>query len=144
MSGWNQPTAPVTPLWTSAEIASVTGGTAHGAFDAAGVSFDSREVAAGDLFVALGGEATDGHRFVDQAFAAGAAGALVSRAIDRPHIRVPDTMHGLESLGGAARAHRRPDLRSHRVGRQDRDQGGALRSARTRGARKGASLGEEL
>ena len=42
-------------------------------------TFDSREVGPGDLFIALKGEATDGHRFVDQAFAAGAAGALVSR-----------------------------------------------------------------
>ena len=44
-----------------------------------GVAFDSREVGPGDLFVALKGEATDGHRFVDQAFAAGAAGAMVER-----------------------------------------------------------------
>ena len=46
--------------------------------------FDSREVGPGDLFIALKGEATDGHRFVDQAFAQGAAGALVSEDVDAP------------------------------------------------------------
>ena len=49
-----------------------------------GVTFDSREVEPGDLFIALKGEATDGHRFVDKAFAAGAAGALVSETVDGP------------------------------------------------------------
>jgi UDP-N-acetylmuramoyl-tripeptide--D-alanyl-D-alanine ligase len=43
-----------------------------------GVTFDSREVGPGDLFLALKGETTDGHRFLDQAFAQGAAGAIVS------------------------------------------------------------------
>ena len=51
-------------LWTSDEIAAAVGGTAHGSFEASGVAFDSREIGPGDLFVALKGEATDGHRFV--------------------------------------------------------------------------------
>jgi UDP-N-acetylmuramoyl-tripeptide--D-alanyl-D-alanine ligase len=51
-------------LWTAAEIAEATGGTAHGDFLVSGVAIDSREVIPGDLFVALTGEATDGHRFV--------------------------------------------------------------------------------
>lgn len=41
------------------------------------VAVDSRQVGQGDLFVALRGERTDGHRFVSEAFARGAAGALV-------------------------------------------------------------------
>jgi len=41
---------------------------------------DSREIAAGSLFVALLGDRIDGHAFVDEAFAAGAAGAIVSIA----------------------------------------------------------------
>jgi UDP-N-acetylmuramoyl-tripeptide--D-alanyl-D-alanine ligase len=68
-----------------------------------GVAFDSREVGEGDLFVALGGETTDGHRFLDQAFAQGAAGVLVSRETPHPHIRVADSFAGLNALGRAAR-----------------------------------------
>ena len=64
-------------LWTSEEIEAAVGGTAHGAFEASGVAFDSREVEPGHLFVAMKGEATDGHLFLDKAFAAGAAGAIV-------------------------------------------------------------------
>ncbi|HEX8308014.1 MAG TPA: UDP-N-acetylmuramoyl-tripeptide--D-alanyl-D-alanine ligase [Allosphingosinicella sp.] len=90
-------------LWTSAEIAAAVGGTAHGAFEATGVAFDSREVEAGHLFVAMKGEATDGHLFLDKAFAAGAAGAIVSEEIDRPHVRVADTSAALDALGRAAR-----------------------------------------
>jgi UDP-N-acetylmuramoyl-tripeptide--D-alanyl-D-alanine ligase len=42
-----------------------------------GVATDSRDLRAGSLFVALPGDRTDGHRFVEEAFAAGASGALV-------------------------------------------------------------------
>ncbi|HWT12458.1 MAG TPA: UDP-N-acetylmuramoyl-tripeptide--D-alanyl-D-alanine ligase [Allosphingosinicella sp.] len=92
------------PLWTSAEIAAATGGSARGDFAAAGVAFDSREIGRGDLFVALRGEATDGHRFVEQAFAAGAAGAIVSTDVAQPHVRVADTGRALDDLARAARA----------------------------------------
>nr|WP_317894216.1 UDP-N-acetylmuramoyl-tripeptide--D-alanyl-D-alanine ligase [uncultured Sphingomonas sp.] len=94
----------MTPLWTSAEIAAATGGTASAEFAVGGVTFDSREVAPGDLFVALSGEATDGHRFLDGSFARGAAGALVSADTPHPSVRVEDTMAGLEALAWAARA----------------------------------------
>ena len=43
------------------------------------VVIDSRQVAQGDVFVALPGERADGHEFVAQAFARGAIAALVSR-----------------------------------------------------------------
>jgi UDP-N-acetylmuramoyl-tripeptide--D-alanyl-D-alanine ligase len=91
-------------LWSSFDIADAVDGEVEGAFSATGVAFDSREVGAGDLFIALRGEATDGHRFVDRAFAAGAAGAIVSAPIDQPHVRVADTTAALEALGRAARA----------------------------------------
>ena len=90
-------------LWTSAEIARATGGTASSAFEAAGVTFDSREVGRGDLFVAMPGTVHDGHKFVDDAFAAGAAGALVSQPVGGPHILVADTFAALEALARAAR-----------------------------------------
>jgi UDP-N-acetylmuramoyl-tripeptide--D-alanyl-D-alanine ligase len=94
----------MTPLWTAAEIAEATGGSVQGDFAAKGVAFDSREVESGDLFIALAGETTDGHRFIDKAQAAGAAGALVSAEVPLPHVRVADTMAALNDLGRVARA----------------------------------------
>ncbi|PWG03960.1 UDP-N-acetylmuramoyl-tripeptide--D-alanyl-D-alanine ligase [Sphingosinicella humi] len=94
----------MTPLWTSHEIAEAVEGAAHGAFEANGVAFDSREIRKGDLFIAMKGEATDGHRFLGQAFAAGAAGALVSQEIAEPHVHAADTFRALNDLGRAARA----------------------------------------
>ncbi|MDB5678348.1 UDP-N-acetylmuramoyl-tripeptide--D-alanyl-D-alanine ligase [Sphingomonas bacterium] len=90
--------------WTSAAIADATGGAASAAFDVSGVTFDSREVGPGDLFVALTGESTDGHKFLDQAFERGAAGALVSKKTAHPNVRVADTFAGLEALAEASRA----------------------------------------
>lgn len=91
-------------LWTSAEIAAATGGTASAEFAVDAVAFDSREVGPGALFFALTGETTDGHRFLDQAFASGAAGAVVSRATAHPHVLTDDTMAALEDLARASRA----------------------------------------
>ncbi|WP_237164917.1 UDP-N-acetylmuramoyl-tripeptide--D-alanyl-D-alanine ligase [Paraurantiacibacter namhicola] len=90
-------------LWTSAEIAAATGGTASAAFQVSGVEMDSRDVRPGDLFVALKGEAMDGHRFIDKAFAAGAAAAIVDRPVDWPHVLVKDTGAALEALAAASR-----------------------------------------
>jgi UDP-N-acetylmuramoyl-tripeptide--D-alanyl-D-alanine ligase len=58
-----------------------------------GVSTDTRTLAAGDLFVALTGPNFDGHGFLSQAIAKGAAGALLSRALETslPYVRVDDT-----------------------------------------------------
>jgi UDP-N-acetylmuramoyl-tripeptide--D-alanyl-D-alanine ligase len=94
----------VTALWTSDEIAEAVGGEANGRFEAEGVAFDSREVGTGDLFLALKGEATDGHRFVGQALGAGAAGVVVSERVEAPHVLVADTNKALNELGRASRA----------------------------------------
>ena len=54
------------PLWTCEELLAATGGRLGGArFDATGVSFDSREIGPGELFVALKGE-RDGHAFAQK------------------------------------------------------------------------------
>jgi len=90
-------------LWTSDEIAAATGGTASARFEVTGVTFDSREVQPGDLFVAMPGTVHDGHRFVDGAFAAGAAGAIVSQPVGGPHVLVDDTFAALQALGRASR-----------------------------------------
>lgn len=92
------------PLWTSAEIAAATGGVASAEFAVTGVAFDSREVGPGDLFVAMKGEASDGHLYLDQAFAQRAAGAIVSEPCAHPHVLVADSFTALQMLGRASRA----------------------------------------
>ncbi|MEQ6248431.1 UDP-N-acetylmuramoyl-tripeptide--D-alanyl-D-alanine ligase [Sulfitobacter sp. HNIBRBA3233] len=95
-------------LWTAAEAAEATGGRAQGDWHCDGVSIDTRTLVAGDLFVALSA-ARDGHDFVAQALAGGAAAALVSRvpegvAPDAPLLIVDDVLEGLRALGAAGRA----------------------------------------
>jgi UDP-N-acetylmuramoyl-tripeptide--D-alanyl-D-alanine ligase len=90
-------------LWTSEEIAAATGGTASAAFEVTGVTFDSREVGPGDLFIAMPGTVHDGHEFVPQAIASHAAGLIVSRPVNHPHVLVGDTAKALQDLGRASR-----------------------------------------
>ncbi|MEH6789060.1 UDP-N-acetylmuramoyl-tripeptide--D-alanyl-D-alanine ligase [Parasphingorhabdus sp.] len=91
-------------LWTSAAIAEATDGKPSAAFTVQGVAFDSREIGPGDLFVALKGEHSDGHLHVDQAFASGASGAIVSQPVEGPHILVADTAKALDALAAASRS----------------------------------------
>ncbi len=93
----------VTALWTSAEIEAATGGRATEPFEVTGVTFDSREIERGHLFVAMPGTVAEGHQFVAGAFAAGAAAALVSQAVDGPHVLVSDVAKALTDLAIAAR-----------------------------------------
>lgn len=91
-------------LWTSSELAEATAGTASAEFSVTGVAFDSREIQPGDLFIAMRGEATDGHLFIDRAMAAGAAGVICEQPVDHPHVLVADSAAALTALGHAARA----------------------------------------
>jgi len=75
------------------------------------VSTDSRAIVPGDLFIALRGERFDGHAFIAQVAAAGAAGAIVAAdavadlsAAGLPLIVVPDTRLALGQLAAAWRA----------------------------------------
>ena len=97
-------------LWTSDEIAAATRGVASQRFVAIGVTFDSREVGPGDLFVAMPGTAYDGHMFVDAAFEAGAAGAIVSQPVNGPHVLVDDVFAALQALGRASRERSRATI----------------------------------
>ena len=63
-------------------VKSVSGSTAT---DITGITYDSRHVSTGHLFVALRGEKVDGHQFIDQAVDAGAA------ALSRPEPYVSST-----------------------------------------------------
>lgn len=92
------------PLWSAAEVAAATGGVLHGDDrPITGLTYNSREIVPGDLFLALKGE-RDGHQFASGAFASGAAAALVEHPVKGgPCVVVPDTLRGLEALGVAAR-----------------------------------------
>ena len=70
------------------------------------VGTDSRTLRAGDLFVALRGPRFDGHAFVADVLAGGAAGAIVERGRvqeDARTIAVPDTLAALQRLAHAVR-----------------------------------------
>lgn len=99
------------PLWSAAEVAAATGGVLQGDDrPITGLTYNSREIVPGDLFLALKGE-RDGHQFAGGAFASGAAAALVEHLVDGgPCVVVPDTLRGLEALGVAARE-RAPHVR---------------------------------
>ncbi len=64
------------------------------------VSTDSRQVTAGDLFVALRGERFDGHEYLNDAYDKGARAAMVEKAVSSefPQILVPDTERALGQL----------------------------------------------
>ncbi len=93
-------------MWTASELVEATGGTLSVPFDANGVSIDTPDAGAGRLFVALVGEGRDGHAFVADALAKGAAGAMVhdDASPAAPVLRVDDTLAALARLGGFARA----------------------------------------
>ncbi|MWV54490.1 UDP-N-acetylmuramoyl-tripeptide--D-alanyl-D-alanine ligase [Chlorobium phaeovibrioides] len=78
------------------------------------VSIDSRKVEEGGIFVALPGERTDGHRFVDDVFRRGARMVMVSREWysasgsplpppGRGTLVVQDTVSGLQQLAAIYR-----------------------------------------
>lgn len=89
----------------ASEVAAATGGTLHGG-DAAieGASFDSRTLQPGQLFVPLVA-ARDGHDFVADAVARGAAATLASRPVEVPIpvVTVADTAAALLDLAAWAR-----------------------------------------
>jgi UDP-N-acetylmuramoyl-tripeptide--D-alanyl-D-alanine ligase len=102
-------------LWTSAEAQSATLGEATRAFEVTGLSIDTRTLKPGDLFVALKGDARDGHEFVRAAFDARAGAALVTHApaniaTDSALLLVSNTQRGLEDLARASRARSRAKI----------------------------------
>ena len=71
-----------------------------------GVGTDSRTLRRGDLFVALVGDRFDGHQFLAEALATGAAGALLARDMNTtlPYVRVTDTRRAFGELASFWRA----------------------------------------
>lgn len=102
----------MTTLWTNEDATSATGGQSTADWQAYGVSIDSRTIEQGDLFIAITGPNIDGHEYVENAFASGAAAAAVTRKwastmagnkVENPLLLVGDTMVGLEALARVAR-----------------------------------------
>ena len=94
-------------LWTSQEIEKATGGKATQDFSATGVSIDTRTLKKGEVYIALKGDALDGHDYVEAAFKAGASAAIVKKGFTVKSgtlVHVDDTMTALEKLGLASRA----------------------------------------
>jgi UDP-N-acetylmuramoyl-tripeptide--D-alanyl-D-alanine ligase len=96
-------------LWTAEEAARATGGKVTAEWQSTGISIDTRTIEPGDLFVALQGDARDGHEFAAASLQNGAAAVLVSRvppqlSPDAPMLLVADTVAGLEALGRESRS----------------------------------------
>jgi len=96
------------PLSRVAEFLSATGEFDHRAI-AEGYSIDSRTLRPGDLFFAVKGERLDGHDFVEQALAKGAAAAVVRKdqlarySVKTRLLAVEDTLVALQTLATALR-----------------------------------------
>lgn len=105
--------------WTLSEIGSALGVPPRRMLSdwrAAGVSIDSRTLKRGEIFVCVRGERTDGHEYISQALAAGAAALIVEeraalvRDLNLPHPTEPVAVFlvedGLVALQELARFHR--------------------------------------
>jgi UDP-N-acetylmuramoyl-tripeptide--D-alanyl-D-alanine ligase len=96
-------------LWTDAQLREATGGITYSTWQAGRVVIDSRTVQEGDLFVAIRGQHRDGHAYVAQALAKGAAAAIIQYMPPDVEstaklVTVPDTTKALWDLAIHARA----------------------------------------
>ena len=104
------------PLWTREDVIAATAGKAEGgAWTASGVSIDSRTLEPGDLFVAILGENSDGHKYVEGALKRGAAAAIVSAPDDA--MRAAGQQYGVrvhahQAHEGAQHGHRQHEERA--------------------------------
>ena len=90
------------------EISTMSGGALHGEDQPVnGIAIDTRNLNAGDLFIALKGERFDGHDFVAESGVCGAVAAMVEREINvtLPQIVVKNTIDGLTNLASSWRRH---------------------------------------
>jgi UDP-N-acetylmuramoyl-tripeptide--D-alanyl-D-alanine ligase len=100
------------PALTADDLVRLTGGRllARSERPIRGAAVDSRLVAPGQVFVALPGERTDGHAYLDDAIARGAAALIVARPIPDPSalgdvtvIRVADPLAALAAVAAGWR-----------------------------------------
>ncbi len=72
--------------------------------DVSGIVFDSRSVQPGDVFVALSGQNTDGHRYIPDAIGRGAALVVGEKPVDPtpiPYLQVADSRSALAYISAA-------------------------------------------
>jgi len=106
------------PLWSVKTMAQVMRAEPAGALpgSVSGISIDSRSLAPGEAFFAIGGERRDGHDFVAAALAAGASLAVIAadkRSVfseQAPLLVVTDVLTALYDLARAARARSRASI----------------------------------
>ncbi|MXV35490.1 MULTISPECIES: UDP-N-acetylmuramoyl-tripeptide--D-alanyl-D-alanine ligase [unclassified Saccharibacter] len=100
------------PLWTRSELCEATHGSLSADVTVQSVCIDTRQLEPGALFIALQGDHSDGHRFIQNALSQGAACVMVhdrqavidAGLMDDPRLLfVDNTMKGLEALGHFAR-----------------------------------------
>ncbi len=100
------------PALTADDILRLTGGRllARSERPIRGAAVDSRLVSAGQLFVALPGERTDGHLHLEDAVGRGAAALLVTRQVEDPtafgDVTIVRVAEALAALGAVARGWR--------------------------------------
>lgn len=102
---------PVTLHWIAKQVDGQLVDTTTGAIKVKGhVVIDSRQVAAGDLFIAIKGPNFDAHDFLAQVAEAGACGVICEREmpIEVPQIIVQDTRRALGDLAAAVKAEVNP------------------------------------
>jgi len=98
--------------FTLAEVVEATGGSLVRASSTApvgdgirGVSIDTRSIGAGAIFVAIRGAASDGHDYIPQAAARGAAAAIVASGRRHPALDCIEVADTLAALGRLAHRH---------------------------------------
>src|SRR5271156_2754182 len=98
--------------FTLAEVVEATGGTLLRATSTVsasdrihGISIDTRSIEPGSIFVALRGEASDGHNYLQQAAARGALVAIVASGHCHPALDCIEVDDTLAALGQLARRH---------------------------------------
>ena len=98
--------------WCLANLHNQFGGELTTDKSFSGVSTDTRNICAGDLFVALRGPNFDAHEFIEQAVASGAVAVVVDHKIqmDVPQWVVPDTRIALGEIALANRQRFSGDL----------------------------------
>lgn len=102
-------------FWNQDNLKQATQGQWHHSdkaeIDACRIVTDTRQIQAGDVFLAIKGERFDAHDFIQNAYQQGASAAIVERVVDcdMPQLLVADTKLALGNLGKFRRdAH--PDL----------------------------------